>query len=438
MIAASEGRRKEGSMRCVVRGLVLLALCCAIVALQAQMALAEKRVALVIGNGKYVHGGVLPNVPNDAEAIGALFRAAKFDVDVRHNLGAADLRAAVRKLSEKAADADVVALFYAGHGMEVGQANYLLPVDERLATAFDIEDETMSLERVLQAMTPARRLRLVILDACRANPFLNSTVATRTVGNGLAHVEPTTPDTLIAFATKPNSIAADGRGRNSPFTTALVKHLFTPGLDLRIALGHVRDEVLASTDRKQEPYVTSSLGGGTITLAPAVAAAPLPPMNEAERAWTAVRDTSSIAQLEVIANRFKGTVYADLARARIEELREAPRKQGAVVPPISQPTPLPPNSAKQSMAPAERLLAIGSRRLEQGNVSAAREFFLRAADAGSAEAALALGTTYDPAEQANLSWLGVVPDGDEARKWYQRARELGSLEAAVRLARLGQ
>jgi hypothetical protein len=126
---------------------------------------------------------------------------------------------------------------------------------------------------------PAKRLRLVILDACRENPFVRSmkrTVATRSVGRGLARIEPSTPNTLIAYATKPNATAEDGEGPNSPFTAALVRHLLTPGLDLRIVLGNVRDEVMESTGNKQEPYVTSSVGGGTIAIvsgAPGPAAA---------------------------------------------------------------------------------------------------------------------------------------------------------------------
>jgi caspase domain-containing protein len=232
---------------------------------------AEKRVALVIGNGSYAHISGLPNVANDATAMAALFKAAKFDaVEVKQNLGVADLRRTLREFARRVADADVAALFYAGHGIEVGQVNYLIPVDARLVTDFDVEDETVPLYRVLQAMEPAKRLRLVILDACRENPFTKSmkrTVAERSVGRGLGRVEPAISNTLMAFATKPNAIAEDGKGSNSPFTAALVKHLLTPGLDLRIALGHVRDEVLASTGNRQEPYVTGSLGGGIVSIA---------------------------------------------------------------------------------------------------------------------------------------------------------------------------
>ncbi len=263
---------------------MLLAVCCVVAGLAG--AQAERRVALIVGNASYAHIAALPNVRNDAKAVGALFKAANFDaIDVLLNLDGGQLRRALKAFAGRAADADVAVLYYAGHGIEVGQTNYLIPVDARLATDFDIEDETVPLDRVLQAMEPAKRLRFVILDACRENPFLKSmkrTVATRSVGRGLGRVEPTAPNTLIAFATKPNATAADGKGPNSPFTAALVKHLLTPGLDLRIALGKVRDEVMASTGGRQEPYVTSSLGGEIVSIVPGVpgaapAAEPKPP-----------------------------------------------------------------------------------------------------------------------------------------------------------------
>jgi hypothetical protein len=232
---------------------------------------AEKRVALVIGNGSYARIPHLPNVPNDAAVMANLFKSAKFDaVDLKLNLSVAELRGALREFAGRVADADIAVLFYAGHGIEVGQVNYLIPVDARLAKDFDVEDETVPLDRVLQAMQPAKRLRLVILDACRENPFVKTmkrTISTRSVGQGLGRVEPSMGNTLIAFATKPSGVADDGTGPNSPFTAALAKYLLTPGLDLRIALGHVRDDVLKSTGSEQEPYVTGSLGGGIVSIA---------------------------------------------------------------------------------------------------------------------------------------------------------------------------
>jgi formylglycine-generating enzyme required for sulfatase activity len=308
---------------------LITVLVCVLVSLEAAPARAERRVALVIGNSLYGHHAALPNVPNDAATMAALLKGAGFDkVDVRSDLGIAALRLALQEFHGAAANADVAVLFYAGHGIEVNGTNYLIPVDARLATDYVVEDETVALDRVLQAMEPAQRLRLVILDACRENPFLKSmkrTVAGRSVGRGLGRVEPTAGNTLIAFATKPNAIALDGKGPNSPFTAALVKHLATPGHDVRLALGDVRDHVLASTGGKQEPYVTSSLGSGTFAIVggtPKPVATPPGQLSEAAEAWAAVKDSGSIAQLEIVAKRYERSVYADLAKARIDELKK--------------------------------------------------------------------------------------------------------------------
>jgi uncharacterized caspase-like protein len=159
---------------------------------------AERKVALVIGNSAYGHHPRLANVPSDAAAMAALFKAASFDaVEVRENLGVAELRRVLREFSRHlAAGADVAVLYFAGHGIEVDHVNYLIPVDAKLAADIDVEDETVSLDRVLQLMEPARRLRLVLLDACRDNPFAGSmkrTVATRAMAAASAGSSPPPP-----------------------------------------------------------------------------------------------------------------------------------------------------------------------------------------------------------------------------------------------------
>ena len=185
----------------------------------------------------------------------------------------------LRDFADKAADADIAVIYYAGHGIEVDGTNYLIPVDAKLERDNDVYDEAFSLDRVLVSVESAKKLRLVILDACRDNPFaqtMKKTVATRAIGRGLAKVEPASPNTLIAYSAKAGSTAQDGDGKNSPFTTALSQHLTTPGLDVRRAFGFVRDDVLKSTGNRQEPYVYGSLGGDDVPLVPAPAAAAAP------------------------------------------------------------------------------------------------------------------------------------------------------------------
>lgn len=249
-----------------IAGVLVAALVC-IAAVEAR---ADKRVALTIGNSKYQHVPNLANPANDAGAVTLLLKNAGFDVVALENVGVNDMRRAVRDFTERTRDADIAVIYYAGHGMEVGGVNYLVPMDAALRRDIDVEDETVSLDRLLQVLEPAKRLRLIILDACRDNPFVKSmtrTIASRAIGRGLARVEPFTSDTLIAFAAKAGSTAADGNSTHSPFTGALLKHLVTPGLDVRLAFGRVRDEVLVSTGNRQEPFVYGSLGGSTVTLA---------------------------------------------------------------------------------------------------------------------------------------------------------------------------
>src|SRR5213080_3667888 len=242
-----------------------------------QPAFAEKRVALVLGNSAYQNVARLPNPVNDGTVIAATLKNAGFDVvDSRHDLTAADTRRALRDFADRARDADIAVVYYAGHGIEVDGTNYLIPVDAKLERDTGVYDEAFSLDRVLLAIEPAKKLRLVILDACRDNPFaktMKRTVASRAIGQGLAKVEPTSPNMLIAYSAKAGSTALDGDTKNSPFTIALAKHLATPGLDIRRAFGFVRDDVLKATSNRQEPFVYGSLGGDDVPLVPAPARA---------------------------------------------------------------------------------------------------------------------------------------------------------------------
>ena len=240
-------------------------------------AFAGKRVALVLGNSAYQNVPRLTNPVNDAALMADTFKKAGFDVVVsKQDLGALDTRRVLRDFADSAADAEIAVIYYAGHGMEVDGTNYLIPVDAKLERDNDVYDEAFSLERVLLAVEPAKKLRLVILDACRDNPFsktMRRTVALRSIGRGLAKIEPNNPNTLIAYAAKAGSTAQDGDDKDSPFTTALSRHLTTPGLDVRRAFGFVRDDVIKATASRQEPFVYGSLGGDDVPLVPAPAVA---------------------------------------------------------------------------------------------------------------------------------------------------------------------
>ena len=294
---------------------------------------AEKRVALVLGMSKYQNVPALTNPARDAAAMGEVFKKAGFDsVDTKLDLTVSGLRREVRDFAAAAADADIAVVYYAGHGIEVDGTNYLIPADARLVSDFDIPDETVSLDRVLQALEPVKRLRLVILDACRDNPFNKSMKrslgGTRSIGRGLAKVEPTTTDTLIAFAAKAGAVAGDGDGANSPFATALMKYLTAPGLDLRLAFGKVRDDVVKSTGNRQEPFMYGSLGGDTVALVPQSVIPPSDPNAEARKDYEfAAQIGTKEAWASFLAARPTG-LYADLARQQAAKLQTA-EKAGA-------------------------------------------------------------------------------------------------------------
>jgi formylglycine-generating enzyme required for sulfatase activity len=343
---------------------------------------AEKRVALVIGNGAYARAAKLLNPANDARAMVALFKSAGFDVvESRNDLDLAGMRRVLRDFSAQVRDADVAVVYFAGHGVEMNGTNYLVPIDAVLERDIDVEDETVSLDRVGELIEPARQLHLIILDACRDNPFtpgMKRMLARREIGRGLARVDDSAlpADTMVAFAAKAGSTSSDGTGPNSPYTAALLKHLATPGLDVRLALGRVRDEVLATTSGRQEPFVYGSLGGSERMLVPAPSrpggAAIAGPPPEAERAWAAVKDTTSIAVLnDFIRHYGDAPVYGALARDKLDGLKKA--QLAVVKPPDVPPRPADPCgggvvSASLSSRCAAPLTSAQERSLKPKNV----------------------------------------------------------------------
>jgi hypothetical protein len=247
-----------------------------------------RRVALVIGNSNYRNIPQLRNPTNDAFDISALFNSLGFSVVTRTDLGKHEFADALRAFQIQAATADVAAVYYSGHAIEISGQNYLIPIDAKIETQADLRIGSVLLEELLSALSETRNLRLILLDACRDDPFASSLrpggtrslagsaqggptlpaePIARSVRQGLVRVDLTLPNTLVGYAAKAGSVAMDGDGRNSPFAGALIKHLGTPGLDIRIALGRVRDEVFKETKGRQEPYFYGSLGGDSFMLA---------------------------------------------------------------------------------------------------------------------------------------------------------------------------
>jgi hypothetical protein len=322
-------------------------------------ALAEKRVALVIGNSAYENVARLGNPANDVIAMTATLKEAGFDVvDSRRNLKIADMRSAFRDFSDRSRDADVAVVYYAGHGIEVDGTNYLIPVDAALERDLDVYDEAFPLDQVLVTIEPAKQLRLVILDACRDNPFaktMKRTIGSRAVGRGLAKVEPTSPNTLIAFASKAGSTASDGDSKNSPFTSALVKHIATPGLDVRRAFGFVRDEVLKNTSNGQEPYVYGSLGGDDVPLVPAK---PAVSTVEIRRDYELALQLGTREGWNAFLEQFPEGFYANLAKGQLNKIASEETRIAAT------------EKARLALEEKARLAADGAKQAEQAKAAA--------------------------------------------------------------------
>jgi len=223
-----------------------------------------RRVALVIGNGKYEYVPTLPNAGNDAQALAKALEATGFQsVTLKTNLKRDEIVSALSEFAKIADSADWAAVYYSGHGIESRGVNYLIPVDAELKVDRDIDLEAVDVTKVLSAIEGSKKLKLVILDACRDNPFLNQmkrTVATRSIARGLGRMEPEA-GMLIVYSAKHGETALDGDGKNSPFATALINRIQTPNLEIRRLFDLVRDDVLATTDRRQQPFSYGSISG---------------------------------------------------------------------------------------------------------------------------------------------------------------------------------
>ncbi|WP_231582133.1 caspase family protein [Puniceibacterium sp. IMCC21224] len=221
-------------------------------------ALAEERVALVIGNSDYQQFDTLENPRNDALDIAVALRGLGFTVTLETDVTKDRMDAVLRDFGNAAEEADVVLFFYAGHGFQADGRNYLVPADATIRSTADVTTQTADLSRVLNAMERSDGVKLVLLDACRDNPFGAALEQDPRLGKGLARVG-TAANFLFAYATQPDNVAYDGTGRNSFFTEALLHHIYTPGQDIAQMMIGVRRDVLAATGGRQIPWENSSL-----------------------------------------------------------------------------------------------------------------------------------------------------------------------------------
>ncbi len=337
-----------------------MALFSALVAASAP-ALAEKRVALVIGNGAYKHAPALANPKNDAEGMTAALKRMKFEVVSGVDLDKPALERLLRDFAQRIEGADVALVFYAGHGLQVHGRNYFVPVDSKLERESDLDFEAVPLELLQRLMEQGQRTNIIVLDACRDNPLarnLARSMGTRSVGigRGLGQAQAGV-GTLIVYATQPGNVALDGQAKNSPFTEALLKHIEAPGLEVRLVVSRVRQAVIAATKGKQVPWDSSSLVGEVYLAAmpaapestpPAATDAPRGPAPEQETVfWQSIQNSKSAADFKAYLERYPNGTFAALAKIRLAEIEKA-----AAVTPPPPPEKRVPEKTEQPAKPA--------------------------------------------------------------------------------------
>jgi uncharacterized caspase-like protein len=292
-------------------------------------AMASKKVALVIGNGAYTEAP-LKNPTNDARAVAAKLRQQGFDVVLRENATKAQMNDVVADFGEKLSEGDTALFFFAGHGIQVQGRNYLIPTDARITSEQRVRLETLDVEAVLDQMAAARvSVSMVILDACRNNPFERRF---RSVGGGLAQIS--APEgTMIAYATAPGKVAADGEGSNGLYTQELLKALSQPGLKVEDVFKQVRIGVARASGGSQVPWEASSLTGDFYFQPPVAVAAPapvvVPPLDREAIFWDSVKLSSDPAELRAYLDAFPSGLFAGIARARVANLETARQSQVA-------------------------------------------------------------------------------------------------------------
>jgi hypothetical protein len=314
-------------------GMLWAALIVALVPAGEARADAQRRVALVVANGDYAHAGSLRNPVNDGHLVAGALRTAGFQIiDADPNLGIGPFRDALRRFRSNAAGAQVALVYYAGHGIEARGKNWLIPTDAILQQDADLDYEAIDLDLVLSA-TEGADMRVVVLDACRNNPFGHTWKrSTRAVGEGLAPID--VDDVLVIYSAGPGQTASDA---NSPFAEALAKRLPQPGLAIQLLGGLVRDDVLRATGNQQRPFISASITGEPFMLVPGAAgpagpvsraaqdvqAAPADPRSTEMMFWQSASAGDDVGQLRAYLSKYPNGSFVDLAKAKIASLEKS-------------------------------------------------------------------------------------------------------------------
>lgn len=402
-------------------GLIMLMLSSLAVAAPAPVQ--ERRVALVIGNSSYRNAPALPNTVNDARDMVGALRAVGFEVIDGLDLDKRGMDGALTRFARLAQDADAVMFYFAGHGFQFNGENYLVPVEARIEDEIGVQYETTRLADVVTALNFAKGVKIMVLDACRNNPFvglLAKRQVTRgfVVGAGLAPVQ-RAQGMVIAYATQANDVAADGAGRNSPFTAALVREIGQPGLEVAALFRRVQKSVYDETQGKQTPELSLSLLGDFY-------------LNREETdadVWRRIRSADDPAMLKDFIQRYPASFFAIDARTRLDLIERRALEIGER------------DRLAREFAARERALLERLERAEQGRRQAADD--LARKDSNSSTAA-----TVPPAPPAHAGGrapsIAIVPAAPQpkpedraerarlADELAKRESELAAIEAEKR------
>ncbi|MFC5419309.1 MAG: hypothetical protein DI537_18720 [Stutzerimonas stutzeri] len=394
-------------MTAAVRFCALIALLAQLVALPALAQTQERRVALVIGNSAYKNAPALPNTPNDARDTAEALRKVGFEVVDGIDLDKRGMDAAVSRFARLAQDADAVMFYYAGHGFQFNGENFLVPVEAKIDDEVSVQYETLKLSEVTTALGFAKGVKIMVLDACRNNPFLaqlskKSTTRSMSVGAGLAPIVKA-QGMVTAYATQANDVAADGAGRNSPFTAALIQEIKQPGLEIATMFRRVQKAVYDSTGGKQTPELSLSLLGDFY-------------LNREETdadIWKRLRSSDNPAEIKAFIQRFPTSFFAVDAKTRLDLIERRGLAAGER------------EKLEQEFAAKEKALLDRVQQAEKDRAKAATD--LAGRDAGKTadtERAVPKPGDATPAKQADAAERDRL-----ARELAKKEQELAALEA---------
>jgi len=330
----------------------LAALFLAFCSLLATQAIAERRVALVIGNSQYAYTTALPNPRNDAEDIADTLKKLGFEVTVGYDLDQIKFAGTVAEFARALEGADVGLFFYAGHGLQIDGKNYLVSTRAKLENTFLVSSETMELDIIVRMMESKAGTSLIFLDACRTNPLAdnlkqNAAAINRavTVGRGLARIAPRR-DTLVVFSAAPGEVATDGTGRNSPFAASLLRHLTKPGLEISVMLKEVTADVRQATHNAQRPQQFSDMSRKFYFVNAEPSAAAAPPVAQPDPVelafWKSAEAANKCESIRAYLRRYPDGSFKELALIYADALCKAAPVAAHAPAPIPVPAaPLP-------------------------------------------------------------------------------------------------